>query len=105
MEPSLATEGISWFDNLISPDPSLILPFALSGILFLLYRSGGNNLRPPRSAHTRQDKRPSAADPLLECTEEQNPENRSTSDCARHALLPQWHAAVLDLQQPGCPVR
>lgn len=42
MEPSLATEGTLWFDNLIAPDPSLILPFALSGIMFLLYRYGGN---------------------------------------------------------------
>ena len=30
LEPSLATEGILWFDNLMVPDPLLILPFATS---------------------------------------------------------------------------
>ena len=30
LEPSLATEGILWFDNLMVPDPLLILPFAMS---------------------------------------------------------------------------
>ena len=30
LEPSLATEGIFWFDNLMVPDPLLILPFAMS---------------------------------------------------------------------------
>ena len=35
MEPSLATEGMLWFDNLMIPD--LILPFALSGISFAMF--------------------------------------------------------------------
>lgn len=38
-EPSLATEGMLWFDDLTIPDPSLILPFALSGIMFVMYSS------------------------------------------------------------------
>lgn len=33
LEPSFATEGMLWFPNLLLPDPNLILPFALSGIL------------------------------------------------------------------------
>ena len=39
LEPSLATEGILWFDNLMVPDPLLILPFATSMVaLFSLSR-------------------------------------------------------------------
>lgn len=38
-EPSLATEGMLWFDDLTIPDPSLILPFALSGIMFIIFSS------------------------------------------------------------------
>ena len=38
-EPSLAAEGMLWFDNLMIPDPSLILPFALSGIVFVIFSS------------------------------------------------------------------
>ena len=38
-EPSLATEGMLWFDNLMVPDPWMMLPFALSGIMFLMYSS------------------------------------------------------------------
>ena len=34
LEPSFATEGILWFNNLMMPDPLLILPFAMSGIMF-----------------------------------------------------------------------
>lgn len=34
-EQSLATEGILWFPDLLVPDPLLILPFALSGAMFL----------------------------------------------------------------------
>ena len=34
LEPSFATEGILWFDNLMVPDPLLILPFAMSGVMF-----------------------------------------------------------------------
>ena len=33
-EPAFATEGILWFPNLLLPDPQLILPFLLSGVLF-----------------------------------------------------------------------
>ena len=40
LEPSLATEGILWFNNLMVPDPLLILPFATSMIaLFSLRRT------------------------------------------------------------------
>lgn len=35
LEQSLATEGALWFPNLLVPDPLLILPFALSGAIFL----------------------------------------------------------------------
>lgn len=38
-EPSLATEGMLWFEDLMVPDPSLILPFALYGVMFLFYSS------------------------------------------------------------------
>lgn len=34
MEPSLATEGMLWFPDLTMPDPLLILPLALSAIVF-----------------------------------------------------------------------
>ena len=37
IEPSLATEGTLWFDNLMVPDPTWILPFALSGIMYTVY--------------------------------------------------------------------
>ena len=40
MEPSLATEGLLWIDDLSAPDPSLVLPFALSGIMFVTYIFG-----------------------------------------------------------------
>ncbi len=40
VEPSLATEGMFWFEDLMVPDPLLILPFALSGIMFMVYSSG-----------------------------------------------------------------
>lgn len=45
-EPSLATQGMLWFDNLMIPDPTMILPFALSGIIFVMYsvRKGVTNL-------------------------------------------------------------
>lgn len=39
MEPSLATEGMLWIGDLMIPDPSLILPFALSGIIFVMSKS------------------------------------------------------------------
>lgn len=42
MDPSLSTEGILWFSDLTAPDPLLLLPFALSGITFMISRSGGN---------------------------------------------------------------
>ena len=34
VEHSLATEGAMWFHNLLLPDPNLILPFVLFGVLF-----------------------------------------------------------------------
>ena len=37
IEPSLATEGMLWFDNLMIPDPLSILPFVLSGFVYLMY--------------------------------------------------------------------
>ena len=39
LEPSLATQGMLWFDNLMVPDPSLILPCAISVIIFAMYSS------------------------------------------------------------------
>ena len=38
VEPSLATEGMLWFDDLMIPDSWLVLPFALSAITFVIYR-------------------------------------------------------------------
>ncbi|RKF71609.1 Cytochrome c oxidase assembly protein COX18, mitochondrial [Golovinomyces cichoracearum] len=35
IEPGLRTEGILWFPNLLEPDPQLILPFMLSGVMIL----------------------------------------------------------------------
>lgn len=37
IEPSLATEGMLWFDNLMVPDFTGILPFAVSGIVYAMY--------------------------------------------------------------------
>ena len=37
IDPSLATEGMLWFDNLMIPDSTMILPFALSGIVYAMY--------------------------------------------------------------------
>ena len=34
VEQSFSTEGALWFHNLLAPDPQLILPFLLSGVLF-----------------------------------------------------------------------
>jgi inner membrane protein COX18 len=33
-EPSLANEGMLWFENLLIPDPTGVLPFAVSGLMF-----------------------------------------------------------------------
>ena len=33
-EPSLANEGMLWFENLLLPDPTGVLPFAVSGLMF-----------------------------------------------------------------------
>ena len=41
IEPSLATEGMLWFDNLMIPDSTMILPFALSGIVYMMYSKEG----------------------------------------------------------------
>jgi len=35
VEETFATEGALWFENLLVPDPQLILPFMLSGVMFL----------------------------------------------------------------------
>lgn len=35
VEPSLGTEGMLWFPNLLEPDPQLVLPFMLSGVMIL----------------------------------------------------------------------
>lgn len=40
IEPSLATEGMLWFPDLMAADPMLLLPFILSGTLFLNIYSG-----------------------------------------------------------------
>lgn len=40
VEPSLATEGMLWFPDLMVADPMLLLPFMLSGTLFLNIYSG-----------------------------------------------------------------
>ncbi|KAH8821284.1 60Kd inner membrane protein-domain-containing protein [Xylogone sp. PMI_703] len=46
MEESFSTEGVLWFQNLLLPDPQLILPFALSGVILLnLSGTGGNQSR------------------------------------------------------------
>ena len=37
IEPSLATEGMLWFDNLMVPDFTGILPLAVSGIVYAMY--------------------------------------------------------------------
>lgn len=40
VEPSLATEGMLWFPDLMAADSMLLLPFILSGTLFLNIYSG-----------------------------------------------------------------
>ncbi len=40
VEPSLATDGMLWFPDLTAADPMLVLPFMLSGIMFLNIYSG-----------------------------------------------------------------
>ena len=49
IEPSLATEGMLWFDNLMIPDPLSILPFVLSGFVYMMYytRKGIAAFHPP----------------------------------------------------------
>ena len=37
IDPSLATEGMLWFDNLMVPDFTGILPFAVSGMVYAMY--------------------------------------------------------------------
>ena len=44
VEPSLATEGMLWFDNLMVPDSTWILPFALSGIVYATYAYPAGNI-------------------------------------------------------------
>jgi len=45
LEPSFATEGALWFPNLSLPDPSLILPFVVSGSIFAVSYSGIGYIR------------------------------------------------------------
>jgi mitochondrial inner membrane protein COX18 len=40
VEPTLASEGMLWFTDLTAPDPLLLLPFMLSGTMFLNIYSG-----------------------------------------------------------------
>jgi inner membrane protein COX18 len=47
LEPTLATEGALWFHNLLLPDPNLILPFVLSGVLFLGPKTGCHRIFTP----------------------------------------------------------
>ncbi|RFU23902.1 hypothetical protein B7463_g12434, partial [Scytalidium lignicola] len=43
IEESFAAEGALWFQDLLVPDPQLILPFALSGVIFLNLGGRGAN--------------------------------------------------------------
>lgn len=56
IEPSLATEGMLWFDNLMIPDPLSILPFILSGLLYVMYstRKGIIDFQPPPGSTSEQ---------------------------------------------------
>ncbi|TKA53145.1 hypothetical protein B0A49_11852 [Cryomyces minteri] len=46
-EPTLATEGMLWFPDLTLPDPTLTLPFMVSGITFYhIYSNAGGGVRP-----------------------------------------------------------
>jgi inner membrane protein COX18 len=45
-DPSMATEGILWFQDLSAADPYLILPFALSASMFLALTPTSTLLRP-----------------------------------------------------------
>ena len=48
IEPSLASEGMLWFDNLMIPDPTNILTCALSGITYIMYsNTTGISRKPP----------------------------------------------------------
>jgi mitochondrial inner membrane protein COX18 len=40
VEPTLATEGMLWFPDMMAADPMLLLPFILSGTMFLNIYSG-----------------------------------------------------------------
>ena len=44
IEQSLSNEGALWFQNLLVPDPLLILPFVLSGTMFLTIYTGTKNV-------------------------------------------------------------
>ncbi|KAH0543615.1 hypothetical protein FGG08_002053 [Glutinoglossum americanum] len=45
IEPSFAQEGALWFQDLLVPDPLLILPFVLSGSLFMNLYLGTRDVR------------------------------------------------------------
>ena len=49
IEQSFATEGVLWFPNLFLPDPTIILPFILSGVVFACVH---HNSKVIRSAET-----------------------------------------------------
>jgi inner membrane protein COX18 len=45
IEPSMTTEGLPWFQDLTVADPTLTLPFLVSGLMFAnIYFSGGKDL-------------------------------------------------------------
>lgn len=37
MEPSLASEGMLWFDDLMIPDPFYMLPWVVTGMLYIMF--------------------------------------------------------------------
>ncbi|KKY23395.1 putative membrane insertion protein [Diplodia seriata] len=54
LQPSLATEGMLWFPNLMVPDPLMILPFAVSGLTIASLYAGSRapNKTKEKPAHT-----------------------------------------------------
>ncbi|OJD33580.1 mitochondrial inner membrane protein oxa1l-like [Diplodia corticola] len=58
IQPSLATEGMLWFPDLMAPDPLLILPFVVSGVtvcsLYVSSRAPGRRKQKPAWAVIRR---------------------------------------------------
>ncbi|KAL9066146.1 MAG: hypothetical protein Q9161_007739 [Pseudevernia consocians] len=81
IEPSLATEGILWFDDL------------MRHLLFLPSTTLGHDDQASTVSST--------PDLSLETVENKDFQRRSARDRARHALVPQFDAPLLDIQQPG----